>query len=557
MKRKIFYPIAFVAVLAFVLFACRRETIDVFVENVTLDMSTATLDVNGTLRLVVTIDPEDAYNQNVRWKSSDTSVATVSDAGVVSAKAPGTTTIIVTTEDGGFTATCIVTVIRQVVGITISPKPLSLTEGKKEVLTAIFTPSDASNQTVNWSSSNSTIAEVDHNGVVTAISAGATGTATATIRATTQDGTKYDECTVTVTKAIIPVVAVTINPTVAALSVNGTQRLTYTVYPENATTKTVTWSSDKPAVASISLIGSDVVVTALSAGTAIITATTTDGGKTATCTVNVSTVEIPVTGIFLDPPAKTMNVGDPAEKLIYTIQPANATNQNVVWTSSNTAIVTVESGTVTPKAVGSAVVSVTALDGSGKTATCIVTVITPNVPVTGVTLPGTLTINGSETTKTLTASISPNGATNKKVTWISSDQTVATVSGTGLEVSILPVAPTGGTTTPRTTTITVTTEEGTKTATCLVTVNYVAVTGVTVTPATLTKHPAENETLTATVLPANASIKTVKWSSSAPSIVFAFENTGLITALTLGSAIITATSDADNTKTGNCVVTVN
>ena len=162
-------------------------------------MSVASLNVGGTLTLRATIEPYDATNQIVRWTSSNKVVATVNNNGVVTALAPGSTTIIVATEDGGFTATCTVTVIRQVTGITISPKQLLLTAGSKAVLTVFITPSDASNQTVTWTSTNPAIATVDNNGVVTAIAEG-----TAYIRATTQqEPTRFDDCTVTVTKAIL------------------------------------------------------------------------------------------------------------------------------------------------------------------------------------------------------------------------------------------------------------------------------------------------------------------------------------------------------------------
>ena len=562
MKRKIFYPIALVTVLALVLFACRKETVDVFVESVALDMSTATLNVNGTLTLVASVEPDDAFNQFVKWTSSKPSVATVNNAGVVTALLPGETTIIVTTEDGGFSATCTVTVIRQATGITISPKPLSLTVGSYATLTATFSPPDASNQTVTWSSDNPGIATVDSNtGMVTAQSIGTT-----TIRATSQqDATKSDNCTVTVTKAIVPVVAVTLDQSSASLTTGEKLTLTATVYPTNppATDPTISWSSTKPAVASVNNKGE---VTAIAPGNAIIVVTTTDGQFEAFCNVTVNSQDIPVASISINESSPLTLELDPNPSvkptpttLLYTILPADATNKDVVWTSSNPSVADVDdSGNVTPKTVGTTVISLTAVDGSGKTATCIVKVEIANEPVLSVSLPATLTINGSET-KTLTASILPLAATNKNVTWESSDETVAIVDGTGLTVNIIPVPPNAGDPPARTTTITVTSEDDNSiTATCTVTVNYVAVTGVTVTPTTLTKNKNQQDILTAVIAPANASIKTVEWNSSAPTVVFVDEEDGTITALASGGPVtITATSVDDNTKKGTCAVTVN
>ena len=461
MNRKFFYVIASAVVLVFVLFACHKDNEDVPVQSISLNIAADTLEVNGTLSLVATIEPEYAFNQYVRWTSSNTTVATVNEDGVVTAKAPGSSTIIVTSEDGGYTATCSITVIQQVSNITLNKKVLSLQEGSSEKLIATIFPDDASDKIVIWSSNNNNIATVDNSGLVTAISAG-----TVTIRATTQDGTKYDECMVTVSISIIPVESISLNKTTL-----------------------------------------------------------------------------------------TLTEGNAAETLTATVLPTNATNKTINWTSSNNAVATVSgNGAVTPLAEGSAMIIATTVDG-GKTAFCNVTVESSVVPVSSVSLPATLTITGSEE-KTLTATVLPSTATNTNVTWTSSDSTVVIPSGTGHTVGITPVAPTVGDVAPRTATITVTTEDGSKVAICTVTVNYVAVMGVTVTPVTLSMNVDESETLTAEVLPANASIKTVKWESS-DSATVGVSTSGKITAMATGTATITATSDDDNTKTGTCVVTVN
>ena len=167
-----------------------------------------------------------------------------------------------------------------VTSVSLDKASLELTEGETAQLTATVLPDNATNKNVTWSTSNASIATVDANGLVTAVSAG-----TAVITVTTEDGTKTASCTVTVT---VPVTGVTLSQTQASLYYNRTPNtltLTATVAPDNATNKDVTWTSSDSTVATVDQNG---LVTALARGTAVITATTADGGKTASCTVTVS-----------------------------------------------------------------------------------------------------------------------------------------------------------------------------------------------------------------------------------------------------------------------------
>ena len=166
-----------------------------------------------------------------------------------------------------------------VTGISLNNSNLSLYTGKTATLTATVTPENATNKAVTWKSSDDTIATVDNNGKVTAVKEG-----TATITVTTEDGNKTATCAVTVAAATVPVTGVTLNKTSTSLYVGDTETLTATVEPSDATNKTVTWTSSNPSVATVE----NGVVTALARGTAVITATTADGGKTASCTVTVS-----------------------------------------------------------------------------------------------------------------------------------------------------------------------------------------------------------------------------------------------------------------------------
>lgn len=177
--------------------------------------------------------------------------------------------------------------------------------------------------------------------------------------------------------------------------------------------------------------------------------------------LGTSSSSVLVTSITLNKNTLSLNAGG-SEKLTATVLPANATNPYLTWSSSNTSVASVgQDGTVYANASGTCTITAAATDGSNKTATCTVTVTGSNIPVSSVSLNKTaITLNTGGTTQ-LAATINPTTATNKSVTWSSSDTSVATVSATGL-VTAVGVG---------TATITVTTVDGGKTATCAVTVS--------------------------------------------------------------------------------------
>ncbi len=173
------------------------------VTGVTLDKTSASLTVGNTLKLNATVSPSGATDKTVTWKSSNKTVATVSSTGVVTAKAAGTTTITVTTNDGGKTATCAVTVTSATVpvqGVTLNVQAMNLSVGSTYTLVATVTPSDATNKAVTWSSSDTSVATVSSSGKVIAVSAGS-----ATITATTVDGGKTAVCPMVVTPNVYKV----------------------------------------------------------------------------------------------------------------------------------------------------------------------------------------------------------------------------------------------------------------------------------------------------------------------------------------------------------------
>ena len=249
-----------------------------FAMGINLNTTNVSLEVGDQFQMEGTVikrpdDPDDDHT--VSWSSSDSSVASISSSGLITAKSPGTATIRAWTWCD-VTAYCTVTVTKKTVyvtSITLDHTSLEIARGDSYTLQATVLPEDAVNKTVTWSSSNRNVATVDSNGKVTGVKA---GTATITAKA----GDKTATCEVTV---IIPVTSITLNLTSKTLRQNETVKLTATVKPTDATYKDVTWTSDNPQVASVS---SDGTVTAVSEGTATISAKA--GDQTATCVITVS-----------------------------------------------------------------------------------------------------------------------------------------------------------------------------------------------------------------------------------------------------------------------------
>ncbi|WP_302382901.1 Ig-like domain-containing protein [Anaerotignum lactatifermentans] len=343
------------------------EDVKIGVTSVTLDKTDLTLDVNGTANLTATVKPDDATTKTVTWKSDNEGVAIVDNNGNVTAKAAGTATITATVD--GKSASCKVTVNGQttvpVASVELNQTTLELIAGKEATLTATVKPDDATNKTVTWSSNNETVATVDNNGKVTAKAAGE-----AII--TAKVGDKQATCNVKVTAADVAVESVTLNQSSLELIAGKEATLTATVKPDNATNRTVAWESNATNVATVDNNGK---VTAKAEGTAIITAKA--GDKTATCTVTVTKADVKVTQITISG-KNTLNVNDVAT-LTADVQPGDATNKTVVWTSENPDVVKVENGKVTALMPGQAVIKATAQDGSNVVGTFTIKVSVSNV----------------------------------------------------------------------------------------------------------------------------------------------------------------------------------
>lgn len=412
--------------------------------------------------------------------------------------------------------------------ITLDTEEADLNVGESIVLSAVIVPYYAENQTIIWSSSDGSVASVE-NGTVKALHSGE-----AVITASTANG-KTAECTITVPGT--KVTDVSLDPTEAQMHIGETLQLEETVIPKNADNQNVTWTSSNEAVASVD---EDGLVTAEDAGTAIITVTTEDGGKTAQCTITV--LKIPVTGVSLNHTTAELRVKKTLQ-LTETVTPENADNKDVTWSSSNEAVASVnENGLVTAKNAGTATITVTTEDG-GKTAECAITV--EAVPVQQIKLEPVSTTLPLGKTLALKSQVLPENATNPGITWTSSEPSIASVDADGTVKALK----TG------TVTITAAAVDGSGiTGTSEITVIVIPVTGIKLNRTTASIQDDGTMTLHAEVLAADATYKTITWRSDNPQVA-AVDAKGKVTAVKTGTARIIATS-ADGKKQAVCTVTV-
>ena len=349
----------------------------VAVTGVTLVAESLTLAPQETWQLTATVLPYGATDPGVSWQSSNPDAVSVSEAGLVTALCAGEAVITVTTEDGGFTASCAVTVTAPepepgvaVTGVTLDAESLELAPQETWQLTVTVLPSDADNLNISWQSSNPDAVSVSEEGLVTALSVGE-----ALITVTTEDGGFTAGCAVTVAEPRIPVTGVTLDAESLELLTLETRQLTATIAPDDASNLNLSWESSNPDAATVSDGG---LVTAVGAGETLITVTTEDGGFTADCAV---TVTAPVVTVTLDAeslqltPKFAYQLND-SYQLTATVETTGTVTPGLVWTSSAPNVAAVdENGLVTTDAMfGEAVITAATEDGSAS-ASCLVSVV--------------------------------------------------------------------------------------------------------------------------------------------------------------------------------------
>lgn len=270
-------------------YSCKKEKVkSVSVTEVGLNKTSTTLIEGETETLVATVMPENATDKSVVWESGNESAATVSQEGLVTAVGEGKATITVKTNDGGFSASCEVTVKKKVIAVTgvkLSAESMTLREGDRGILTATVEPANATNKNVEWWTTDLDIVSVTSapggsTGYVEARKAGKT-----TVTVKTEGGEFSASCEITVEKKEVPVTGITIEPSSLKLPVGDTYSLIPHVQPSDATNQDIKWLSTNESVATVNAEGK---VTAVAAGSAEIRAMLE--GKFATCPVEVDNV---------------------------------------------------------------------------------------------------------------------------------------------------------------------------------------------------------------------------------------------------------------------------
>lgn len=496
----------------------------------------APIEVGESIKLTATVGPTDASNKNVVWSSSDTTVATISDTGVVTGLKEGSVTITATAADGQGaegTATITVTPIKvKKINITGVEK---INVGEKTTFSATVLPSAAGNKAVKWTSSDPTVATVDENtGEVTGVKKG-----NAVITATAQDGSNikgslqvyvigseaYEKAYIYAENHIVYVgetVKVHFVPpsdvkviTSASWSIAGASDGTGTI-AGNLTEATVTGDSEGTLDVSV-----------------YVTGTKNDnkpymGNVTSARLITVKAADekpepVPVTDIEVSGPAAVL--AGKTITLTAAVTPEYADDTTVTWSTDNPEVATVdENGVVTGVKAGTVTVKATANDGSGVYATHSVTVEEIAVSVDG----ASAVLTGG--TITLSAVVTPTYATDKTVTWESSDPTIATVDENGVVT---------GKKADKVTITATSNADPTKSASKEITVTApsLTVSG----PGTVTV--GKTITLTAKVGPDEVKDKTVTWTSSDETIA-TVDKDGKVTGKKVGDVKITAASNA-------------
>ncbi len=395
-----------------------------------------------TLQLNAIINPKDA-NVGVVWTSSDEGVATVTEDGFVQPIAQGVAIIrCVASNNESLRDSCQVRVVREngVISAEILEvgSVLSLIEGEVRTLSAEILPVNAEDKTVTWTSSASSVLAVENTNQATAqITALKEGMAMVILRS--NDGGFTDTCRVSVSSAAVT--ALSGLPETLIGIIGEQEEVSVTVQPSYAINKKVVWTSSDESVATVQA-GSDsqqVIVNYLQAGTTVITATSKDNpGATISCTVTVKE-KTPVNSLTGLQETITGTEGKTGS-LSVTVNPSDASNKTVIWTSSDESIATVQAGSDSQQATvnylkeGTAIITATSADNPEATMSCTVKV-TPAGYVAVKSLWGnvssgeiTISMSGANPNRVFQVTVFPYDATNQEVTWKCTDESVVTVT---------------------------------------------------------------------------------------------------------------------------------
>ena len=468
------------------------------------------ISVGEKLKLPMNIS--DCY-KNYIFKSSKPDIVSVDSDGTVTALQKGAATITAKVSNSVYSR-CIVRAVIHAEKVTLNQTELTLVPEETFTLKGKVTPSDASYKTLTWESSDESVASVEK-GVVTA-----KGKGSAVITAQTSDGAKA-ECIVNVK---VPVEKVVIYSVRMSLQKYTARKLTAKVFPENADDAELTWSSSNSKIVTVDSSGT---IRTLSAGQAVVTAKTANGKKSSV-TIEVTS---PVSLVTITPDVVLGNGEN--FRMGVRIVPDDATNKTLTWSSSNTGIVSVDNGVLTANAEGTA--TITAKSVNGKTSTSQITV--KKAP-TSVKIESSFALGVGEKYKF--GVMIPSDCAANSYKYATSDSSICSVNQMGLVTGVR----------PGTATITVKTYNGLR-ARLTVTVKA-APEKIYVDKTSVTLGNGETYRINPYLDSSHAS-KQKKFSSSNSSVA-TVDSSGIVTAKSTGTAVITVS--AFNGVSVKCTVTV-
>lgn len=500
--------------------------ISIPVKSVTLDYTDEIMSLGGKLRITAEVLPITASNRTVAWSSSNTNVVVVDSNGLVQAVGTGNATILCKTLDGGVTAMCNIYVKQPATNVVLNTSEITVRKGQEFWLNATVLPENADNKLITWSSSDEKLAKVDKDGKVTALEPGVV-----TIIATNTDTGLTGFCVVTITQ---PVTGLTLNSNYQELWVGSKYAIIPYVLPVDAQNKNVSYKSSDTSVASVD---EDGVVTANKGGSCIITVTTEEVSLIATVTIDVKEY---VSTISLNESNKLMNIGTSAN-LIATVSRDSATNKNIIWNSSDSNVVSVDqNGRIYAGNDGTAVITATAADGSGVSASCIIRSVKP---VTSISVePDTIRLIVGESQKAY-VTIYPEDASIKDVTWVSSNESIATVDGDG-EVFAVGAGKCK---------ITAISNDGNniKASLSVYVTPVIKISSIKINSKEITMLSGKTRQLTARITPTNTT-ESVSWYSTDTSVVIV-DDDGRITTVGPGTASVVVSGGLNNVES-ECIV---
>ena len=511
------------------------------VTGISLDKSEYIAYIDITYKLDAAIYPENATNKQIKWSSSNPNIITVDEkSGQIRHKQTGTATITATTEDGGFTASCIITGVQPVTGIKLNKSAITLVMGASETLIKTVQPENVYNASVTWSSSNPSVATVDSTGKVTAV-----GIGTAVISVKTYVRNYIATCTVSVVGMIVSggtsrngiycrTIRIT-SPTTWSATTSDSWIKLNSVLNYSTASKTMSGNAGTEVLAYAWL---EVLPSTITTRTGHITFS--NGISSYILNIVESITDAPMVSVSFKPTSGLLAVGKTVT-LIPNFEPTYATDRRVTWTSDNTSIATVDvNGNVKGIAPGTAKITVKTTDG-GFTAVYTVTVVQLHITPTY----GIMSVGSSVN---LQSSVLPATLSDFTTTWTSSDPSVLRID-TPTDTKQSPYIKVTGLK-AGTSVVTGTTKLGGATCTYTVTVVSVALN-----KTSTTINVGNSETLTATVTPGQYAgvANSVTWTSSNNNATV--DSNGKVTAKSPGTVTITATSKYGNAK-ASCYVTV-